>query len=75
MKKQEKLEERMDALLLHEGAITPLADVALPAAGEVLLVVGPEGGIAEAVQSVTDLAGAFSWLVAGSIGYYFGSSR
>lgn len=36
---------------------------------------GSESGIAEAVQSVTDLAGAFSWLVAGSIGYYFGSSR
>jgi 16S rRNA (uracil1498-N3)-methyltransferase len=33
------------ALLLHEGATTPLAAMALPAAGEVLLVVGPEGGI------------------------------
>ena len=33
------------ALLLHEDATTPLADVPLPAAGEVLLVVGPEGGI------------------------------
>ena len=33
------------ALLLHEEATTPLADVALPEAGEVLLVVGPEGGI------------------------------
>jgi 16S rRNA (uracil1498-N3)-methyltransferase len=33
------------ALLLHEDATTPLADVALPATGEVLLVVGPEGGI------------------------------
>jgi 16S rRNA (uracil1498-N3)-methyltransferase len=33
------------ALLLHEDATTPLAAAALPAAGEVLLVVGPEGGI------------------------------
>ena len=32
-------------LLLHEDATTPLADVSLPSAGEVLLVVGPEGGI------------------------------
>ncbi len=34
------------ALLLHEGATAPLASVSLPASGEVLLVVGPEGGIA-----------------------------
>ena len=33
------------ALLLHEDATTPVAAARLPAAGEVLLVVGPEGGI------------------------------
>ena len=33
------------ALLLHEDATTPLAAAPLPATGEVLLVVGPEGGI------------------------------
>lgn len=33
------------AVLLHEDAGTPLAGLSLPAAGEVLLVVGPEGGI------------------------------
>lgn len=32
-------------LVLHEDATTPLAGVALPEAGEVVLVVGPEGGI------------------------------
>lgn len=35
------------ALVLHEEATTPLADVALPAAGDVLVVVGPEGGIGD----------------------------
>ena len=33
-------------LVLHEEATEALADVALPETGEVLLVVGPEGGIA-----------------------------
>jgi 16S rRNA (uracil1498-N3)-methyltransferase len=33
------------ALVLHEEATEPIADVALPVAGEVLVVVGPEGGI------------------------------
>jgi 16S rRNA (uracil1498-N3)-methyltransferase len=33
-------------VVLHEDATTPLAGVTLPADGDVLLVVGPEGGIA-----------------------------
>ncbi len=35
------------ALVLHEDAKEPLVEVKLPDAGEVLLVVGPEGGIGE----------------------------
>lgn len=34
------------AYVLHEDARMPLADVTLPEAGDVLVVVGPEGGIA-----------------------------
>ena len=33
------------ALVLHEEAIIPLAGLSLPVAGDVVLVVGPEGGI------------------------------
>ena len=33
------------ALVLHEAAVRRLADVALPHAGDVVVVVGPEGGI------------------------------
>lgn len=46
------------ALVLHEEAHEPLAAVELPAEGEVLLIVGPEGGISrEETQALTD-AGA-----------------
>lgn len=46
------------ALVLHESGATPLADVALPAEGEVLLVVGPEGGIAPDELEMLSAAGA-----------------
>lgn len=42
--------------VLHEDATTPLAAVDLPAEGEVLLVVGPEGGISP--QEIDRLVGA-----------------
>jgi 16S rRNA (uracil1498-N3)-methyltransferase len=46
------------ALLLHEDATAGLADVVLPAAGEVLLVVGPEGGISpEELATLCDAGG------------------
>lgn len=43
-------------VVLHEGATEPLAGVALPATGDVLVVVGPEGGITD--RELTALAGA-----------------
>lgn len=46
------------ALVLHEEASVPLADVAVPAAGTVLLVVGPEGGVAPEELEALSAAGA-----------------
>jgi 16S rRNA (uracil1498-N3)-methyltransferase len=46
------------AVVLHEEATTPLAGLALPAAGEVLLVVGPEGGVAPDELAALTAAGA-----------------
>lgn len=46
------------ALVLHEEATEPLAGLELPAAGEVLLVVGPEGGISPQETSAFVAAGA-----------------
>lgn len=36
------------AVVLHEAATTPLAELPLPATGDIVIVVGPEGGIAPA---------------------------
>jgi len=44
-------------LVLHESAADPLPSVPLPAAGELLLVVGPEGGITEAELATLTAAG------------------
>ncbi len=48
------------ALVLHEGAAAPLADLTgdLPAAGDLLLVVGPEGGVTDAEIAALTAAGA-----------------
>jgi 16S rRNA (uracil1498-N3)-methyltransferase len=46
------------AVVLHESASTPLAAVPMPAAGELLLVVGPEGGVDDAELSSLVDAGA-----------------
>ena len=48
------------ALVLHEQAAAPIADVSVPADGDVLLVVGPEGGVAPAELAAFEAAGARS---------------
>lgn len=45
-------------IVLHEEARRPLANVELPSAGKIVLVVGPEGGIAEAELDAFVAAGA-----------------
>jgi len=45
-------------LVLHETATDPLPSVVLPEAGELLLVVGPEGGITDAELAALTAAGA-----------------
>jgi 16S rRNA (uracil1498-N3)-methyltransferase len=46
------------ALVLHESAAMALTDVALPDSGEILLVVGPEGGVTDDELGVLTAAGA-----------------
>jgi 16S rRNA (uracil1498-N3)-methyltransferase len=46
------------ALVLHEDATLPIAAVDLPAGGEVVVVVGPEGGISPEELAAFDAVGA-----------------
>ncbi|QSB16098.1 16S rRNA (uracil(1498)-N(3))-methyltransferase [Natronosporangium hydrolyticum] len=55
------------ALVLHEEATDRLSGVPLPATGEVVVVVGPEGGVAPAELSVFAEAGAHQVRLGGSV--------
>lgn len=46
------------AIVLHESASAPLQGVELPAAGDVIIIVGPEGGLTEEELRVFAAAGA-----------------
>lgn len=46
------------ALVLHESATAPLTVVDLPSSGEIVLVVGPEGGVADEELATFAAAGA-----------------
>ena len=48
------------ALVLHEEATMPLREIALPATGSVLAVVGPEGGVAPEELAALTAAGAIA---------------
>lgn len=54
----ERVRAATAAVVLHESADTALAEVTLPAAGELLLVVGPEGGVDAAELDALTAAGA-----------------
>jgi 16S rRNA (uracil1498-N3)-methyltransferase len=58
---------RTPALLLHEGAAAPLASVGLPDQGELLLVVGPEGGLTDREVSALTEAGAVAVRLGSSV--------
>ena len=54
----QRIEEAALALVLHEEATLPLAGLELPPSGDVLLIVGPEGGIGPDELSAFVAAGA-----------------
>lgn len=48
------------AVVLHEAATQPLTDVEVPQSGEIVVVVGPEGGLSDAEIAALTAAGARS---------------
>jgi 16S rRNA (uracil1498-N3)-methyltransferase len=54
-------------LVLHESAAVPLAGTDLPASGEVIVVVGPEGGIADDELALFAGAGASAVRMGGPV--------
>jgi 16S rRNA (uracil1498-N3)-methyltransferase len=54
----QRIEHAALALVLHEEAQLPLAGLELPTSGEVLVIVGPEGGIAPEELTAFAAAGA-----------------
>jgi len=54
-------------VVLHESAPTPLAGLAVPPAGEVVVVVGPEGGISEEELATFETAGALAYRLGSSV--------
>jgi 16S rRNA (uracil1498-N3)-methyltransferase len=53
-----RLAEATLAVVLHESAADQLAAIAVPTSGEIVVVVGPEGGIAESELTAYQEAGA-----------------
>jgi len=53
--------------VLHESAVVRLGALDLPTAGEIMFVVGPEGGLAEAELAAFTAAGAKAVLVADAV--------
>ncbi|GAB3593923.1 16S rRNA (uracil(1498)-N(3))-methyltransferase [Angustibacter peucedani] len=54
----ERVRDAALTVVLHEDATEPLAGVQVPSSGEVVLVVGPEGGIAPTEVEALQVAGA-----------------
>jgi 16S rRNA (uracil1498-N3)-methyltransferase len=54
----ERVRAASSAIVLHEQARTAIAEVTAPAAGDLVIVVGPEGGLTPAERASLDDAGA-----------------
>ncbi|MFZ4156374.1 16S rRNA (uracil(1498)-N(3))-methyltransferase [Streptomyces pseudogriseolus] len=61
------LAEAEFAAVLHESGTEPLADVPLPASGDIVLVVGPEGGVSPEELALFESVGARAYRLGRSV--------
>lgn len=62
-----RLRAAASGLVLHEAATEPLSGLEVPAAGDVVLVVGPEGGVSREELEVFAAAGAPPYRLGGTV--------
>jgi len=62
-----RIEQTALTVVLHEVAQTKLADLELPTAGEVMFIVGPEGGLTDEEVATFTNAGAKAALIADAV--------
>lgn len=62
-----RIEQTELTVVLHEAAAQPLSDLALPASGEVMFIVGPEGGLTDDEVAAFAAAGGVPVLVADAV--------
>ncbi len=63
----EVVSEAAAAFVLHEAATESLARLPLPETGEIVIVIGPEGGISEAELAEFQAAGAMLGLISSNV--------
>jgi 16S rRNA (uracil1498-N3)-methyltransferase len=62
-----RLADAAAGFVLHEEATVRLATAGLPSSGEIVLVVGPEGGISDAERAAFEQAGAVAVRLGGEV--------
>ncbi|MEE9964374.1 MAG: 16S rRNA (uracil(1498)-N(3))-methyltransferase [Propionicimonas sp.] len=62
-----RIEQTALTVVLHETAETPLADLTLPASGEIMFIVGPEGGLTDEEVATFTAAGGRTALIADAV--------
>ncbi|MBV9292929.1 MAG: 16S rRNA (uracil(1498)-N(3))-methyltransferase [Frankiales bacterium] len=64
---EERIRAAALAVVLHEAATTPLTTVAVPSSGEVVVVVGPEGGLTDAEVDELTAAGGVACRIGSNV--------